>query len=374
MPKIKASITINGKRIFERFNNKTEAKQWKAEMRSRKVSNRHGLPVATISNLTFGDFARVEICDDEGRVVVADGEFMKRRKLNYGKATWGPDAQRLRDYLIPKFGKRYLNDIKSGQVRQGLLDICDEHKLSTATRDRLRALMSAVYSDALNREHPLVDSNPCAGIRFGGKRISANPSHIESSKAADRFKEKARELGWPHFIACLFAVNAGLRKQEIVPLRWCDIDWENGFLNVSRKYLQWEDKIVSGTKRGENFSRPVPIPEEFLNLLKEWRLVSKFNKDKDFILPDSEGGHMKPRMVWQLVVYVREAVGESVTVHGLRHTYGREFAQKSGNIGALKDILGHSTLAVTELYSRLGKDRLAGFREVVGVKKKAKEG
>lgn len=62
-----------------------------------------------------------------------------------------------------------------------------------------------------------------------------------------------------------------------------------------------------------------------------------------------------------------------MSVHGLRHSYGREFAARSGNLKALQAILGHSSSQTTDLYSDLAGDRIKEFGNVVTFEEKKKK-
>ncbi len=66
-----------------------------------------------------------------------------------------------------------------------------------------------------------------------------------------------------------------------------------------------------------------------------------------------------------MVEEVREKAKLDISPHGLRHTFGREFAQNTGNIKALQAILGHSSSSTTDIYSELAGDRIKGFGEAV---------
>jgi integrase/recombinase XerD len=107
------------------------------------------------------------------------------------------------------------------------------------------------------------------------------------------------------------------------------------------------------------------MSEALSKALYEHMHIVQFGTQDDFVLHKADRDHMSPRQVYDLIAQVSAAVGLKVHVHGLRHTFGREFAERSGNMKALQDIMGHSNLSTTGLYSSLGKERLKGFRDVM---------
>lgn len=165
---------------------------------------------------------------------------------------------------------------------------------------------------------------------------------------------------------------AGLRKQEMV-LRYKNVDFVKGEIVITEKLEQVTLKIKSGTKGGENVERRIPVPRILVKLILEHRAKAKFNGDDDFILArESDGRFLNPGTIYRIHMRVCALAEVKVTVHGLRHTFGREFAERSGNMKALQAMLGHTSSATTDLYSELAGSRLSSFGEVVTFNLKTK--
>ncbi|GEM_PF-7043944 len=351
-PKFRKSIRTNGKILQERFYRREDAERWYRELYNQRAFSKHGLAAPVSSDLTFARYAL---------------EFwLPKRKRDYEEPTWRSDEQRLNDYLIPKIGHLTLASVRGPKIRSLLNDLVTEEKLSVQTRDRVRALISAIYNSAINHDPPLAEINPTFGLRFSHKRVgNKKPSNIESSEKTLLFLKAAKELSQLHLAYAALFIMSGPRKQEGIALMWDCISVEDQIISYKRKYLQASKKIVVGTKGGTEASREVPIPKELARILSEWREQSKFNSDDDFVFTTKDGGHWSPRMFSTIHAHICKKAGIIVTIHGLRHTFGREFAQRSKNIRALQEILGHSSITTTQLYSELGKDRLKTFQETV---------
>lgn len=353
--KIRKSIRIDGKLVTKEFTRADSAKTWYSQMHSKKVLGDFGLQVPKgKQGLLFKDFA--------------EGEFMERRRANYPESTWKADEQRLRDHVLPALGNVPISKVRVGHIRSLLMMLVEKKNLSSKTRDRVQALISVVFTEAINRPGgPLVDTNPCFGITFRrGKRTGTKaPSYLHTHDDCVKFLRVAKKLGRDHFAAACLGVMAGLRKQEMIALKFKHIDLDGRSIEVSEKYVQASHEIVRGTKAGEQSLRFIPMSEALWSALNAHWYAVKHQADDDFVLQNADGSHMSPRQVYDLIAEISEQAGMKVTVHGLRHTFGREFAERSGNMGALQDILGHSNSATTRLYSTLGKERLKGFREVM---------
>lgn len=346
------AIRINGKRIVKWFTSKEAAEHWYNQMYNKKHFQSEGLVLPYGNKVLFGQFV--------------ENDWLPNRKKHYPASTYASDLQRLKAYVLPAIGHLQIHKITSVQVRTMLVNLVEERGLATTTRNRVRALISTIFNDALNREEPLIAVNPTFGLKFSSKRIGAKaPSNLQTSKDCLLFLKTAKAMDSRTLVICALGLMAGLRKQEQIALRWSGCDFDSQVLEISEKYIQASKEIVHGTKRGEKSTRIVPIGHSLIEILKKHKSETKFSKDINFVICNEDGSHFSPEQIYWTVKKVCEKANLKVTVHGLRHTFGREFVQNSGNMKALQDILGHSSMSTTEIYSKLGKDRLGFFRDAV---------
>ena len=180
-----------------------------------------------------------------------------------------------------------------------------------------------------------------------------------SSSSPPPARRASREL-----VACATILMSGIRKQELIALKWNCFDAGAGRL-LLREKLEQASKLqfAAARRRAEEVTREVPIPAELVRILEEFRAGR--DMPESLILSRPDGRHLNARQVWAMIQRVREKAGLYVTVHGLRHTYGREFVLRTGNLKALQAILGHSSSATTDIYSSLAGERTRGFNESV---------
>jgi integrase len=334
-------------------------------MHRKKGFERHGLDLPSSKyDLTVIQYSR---------------QWLDKREKEYPAATWTMDEQRLRDYVLPVIAEMKMSRVRPEHIRSLLEKISrtgfrkKDFQISESTRTRVKALLSALFGDAMNESPPLISSNPVLGVKVKGKRRGPKkPNPLPNAEACLAFLKAAKEISNRHFVAAATVLMSGIRKQELVALRWSCFDSKEGILMVREKFEQASNSILPGTKAGEQITRDIPIPAELVRILEEYRTPE--DGPENFILRRPDGRWLHSRTVSAMIEKVREKAGLTVTTHGLRHTYGREFVLRTGNLKALQAILGHSSSATTDRYSDLAGERTRGFHESVsfdtrGVKK-----
>jgi integrase len=145
------------------------------------------------------------------------------------------------------------------------------------------------------------------------------------------------------------AVSTGLRRNELLALRWRDVDLESEMLLVRNR----EDGSFK-TKSGKE--RMVPLAGDAVLLLSEMK-ESDRPSPGDSVFTDDDGGNIRPdRVSKRFKRYVRQAGlsgAERISFHTLRHTCASWLAMKGTPLRVIQGILGHSSVNVTERYSHL---------------------
>lgn len=219
--------------------------------------------------------------------------------------------------------------------------------------------LGTVYSWAKRRG--IVPQNPTVGVE--------RPAATESIEYLTR--DEARrllEVAEAHaqsgdlsarclHVSVVVALYTGLRKGELLGLRWQDIDLERGRLTVARSYR-------TTPKSGK--PRHLRLPAPTVSVLTAWR-PSCPRTSEGLVLPQR-----KQDGAWGMPAYsnytlglpeLLEAAGCRPLVrpwHALRHTMASHFVMGGGNILALQKILGHADLQMTLVYSHLAPDFLDG--------------
>ena len=149
-------------------------------------------------------------------------------------------------------------------------------------------------------------------------------------------------------IAVRLAIYAGLRVSEVYGLRWRSVDLDRGVLTIRNGYGS------SPTKSRRE--RVIPIADQLCDALLAWRQRCP---SRDYVCPSITGVATTIRPdIRRLYRKARLSVPRSPW-HVLRHTFASHFLMSGGSLITLQRLLGHSTVAVTQIYSHLSDDHVA---------------
>jgi integrase len=204
------------------------------------------------------------------------------------------------------------------------------------------AFLGTMFSWAIREG--LAPHNPCKGV---DKPAVAHSLDFLERSEVQRLLEASSTDHRLH-AAIALAAYVGLRKGELLGLRWQDLDLETRRLTVARSY-------TTSPKSGK--ARHLRLPAALIPILRAWR------------------GHC-PQSPHGVVLPIRGTTGEKAMLglpklmaalgmrkvlhpwHLLRHTFASHFVMNGGNILALQKILGHSDLKMTMIYAHLAPDYL----------------
>lgn len=141
--------------------------------------------------------------------------------------------------------------------------------------------------------------------------------------------------------------GTGLRLSELVTLREINIDLKNQTLKVLGK---------------RNKERVIPFADSLVTIIKDYRTVRDQqieNKDHGLLLVTEKGEACYPMMIYRIVnKYLSLTSSDKKSPHALRHSYATHLLNRGAEINAVKDLLGHSSLAATQVYTHNSIDKL----------------
>ncbi len=265
--------------------------------------------------------------------------------------------------ILRYLGKLRADALTARDIETARDRLMADYPAANTVRATLRPL-SAALSWAVRQG--LLAHNPVRGVALP-RRVQS----IEYLAAADagRLLQVARvqaaagrgALGLQaesHFIAVALALHTGLRRGELMGLRWSDVDLEAQLLTVARSFAT--------TPKGGT-PRHLRLPAVLVPLLQSWRARCPATP-AGVLCPARVAGRWQPsrgRSDHGLKGLLRRAGCPPLARgwHSLRHTFASMFIRAGGNLVALQKILGHVDIKMTLAYAHLAPDFLASDME-----------
>jgi integrase len=251
--------------------------------------------------------------------------------------------------LARKEGKRPIRRKVDGEWKVTLLGT--GKPLSLSVMRSALSLLSVALGDAA--DDGLIPANPCAGVRLP-KRRRATTKEPWSFLTADEIATLlAGRQPLPLKQQTLFtlAIYTGLRQGELLGLRWGD---------VGRDELVVRHGGDGATKSGK--VRRVPLLSPAREAIREWR-IHKPGIGPALVFPSRSGAHHADGYDGGWADRYHERVGRKVRFHDLRHTFASHlvmgtWTEKPWPLEAVKEVMGHSSIMVTERYAHLAPGRV----------------
>jgi integrase len=270
-------------------------------------------------------------------------------------------------HVLPRWGKHSLAAVKSVEVEAWLRGIktASGRPASPGTRTKIRNLLSAMFSHAIRYEWAA--RNPITTVRTSSKRL-----RIPDILSAEEFQALVQDLPGRARLMVLLAGSTGLRRGELVGLRWGDIDFQSGQADVTRSV--WRN--VEGSTKTEASRKPVPLHPVVINELVQWRKESLYSSDADFVFPSVEKNGSQPISPETILrrqirpALTKLGITKRVGYHTFRHTLATMLRQHGIDIKTAQELLRHANPRITMgIYQQAVSEekRVAQNRVVAGL-------
>jgi len=240
--------------------------------------------------------------------------------------------------------------LKAPQLRRGLMQL---HAQELAPRSIARTLSAWRSYYAWLARRGVIPLNPADGLR-APKRPRTLPKALGIDQAAALLDRPAGSLSDDPLLARDIAMfelfySSGLRLSELVSL-----DWPGGLDLVAGEVT------VTGKRQK---TRTVPVGDKAREALDAWlKLRPTLLRDaQPALFLGRNGTRLTPRQVGSRLAQwaQRQGVGVHVHPHMLRHSFASHVLQSSGDLRAVQEMLGHASIAATQIYTHLDFQHLA---------------
>jgi integrase len=256
----------------------------------------------------------------------------------------------IRLYIVPELGDVQLQKLTPGQV-QALYTKIWKRGLSSKTVNSIHGLLHKALDDAVKAG--LVARNVCESVT--APRVIKRRAKPLTVEQARQLFEAAR--GHRLEVLLTLAVVTGMRRGELLALRWSDVDLERRVLLVCRTvdyiahygHIETEPKTESGL-------RQIALPAFMIDVLKQHRIeqlelrlkVGIAWEDRDLVFCDLHGGYLNSRYLLKMFDrLLKDAELPHMHFHDLRHSAASILLSMGVNPKVIQELLGHSETSIT---------------------------
>ena len=211
--------------------------------------------------------------------------------------------------------------------------------LSAKTVRNINQVISSAMDFA--KYQKLISSNPtdgCALPKLEHKEMKTLPVEQLTS-----FLREDKESGV--FELYYIELATGLRRDELLGLKWEDIDLAQDSLRVQRQIARINGEVIEGPLKTKNAYRTLPLSADAVGVLQEQR---KKGGSSPYVFPSPTGGPISPDSVLHMLHRVLKRAGLSkVRFHDLRHTFATLALQNGVDIKTVSGMLGHYSAGFT---------------------------
>jgi integrase len=218
---------------------------------------------------------------------------------------------------------------------------------SKKSRENLKSILLILHEAAMFFEMIPITANPMALVKVPIVKAAPKPKpRIVLSK--DEFRLLLARFTGMYRVMVLLAGCVGLRCSEIFGLKWSDFNWLKNEIFIQRSFVEgYEDETKT-----ESSNTLVPLHPAIVEALLAWRQQSAYNADTDYVFASPTMGGKQPLNSNSVQRdYLRpesiKAGLKPLGWHALRHSYRTRLAEKGTGPEVQRDLMRHSTIAMS---------------------------
>jgi integrase len=300
-------------------------------------------------------------------------KWLNERKGVVQQTTWEGDETYVYRHIIPYFEplKLLLVDVKPIHIKQyyeykytrGRLD-GKEGGLSISTLKKHALILKQSLDCAVLEEY--IVSNPTAVVKMPAKEIPVREKKFLTLEEANEVIQAFQ--GHPLQAMIYVTLYYGLRKSEVLGLRWASIDFRRNTLTINHSVVKVKGgSIAKDQMKTASSYREYELIEDVRKVLLELRAAQEVNRrlfqseyvDNDYIFKWENGKPFRPDTITRSVERHLKAKGlPEITYHTLRHSTASILYDMGWDIMDIKHWLRHSSIDVTaDIYTHISNNR-----------------
>jgi integrase/recombinase XerC len=273
-------------------------------------------------------------------------KFEKRYSVNT-LISYETDLADFFDFLNIQFGALQLKEISHSFIRSWLADL-KEKRLTSRSINRKISTLRSFFKYYLKRG--TIETSPVSNAISpkSGKRLPVFVKEKEIKQLLETLNQSTDD--WKTLNAKMLIIlfyNTGMRLSEMINLKEKQLDFARSQIKVLGK---------------GNKERIIPVSKDLIKNIEDYQQLKKkeFEKSGNSLLVTEKGKKIYPKYAYLLVNKYLAGAGtlDKKSPHVLRHTFATHLMNGGADLNAVKELLGHSSLASTQIYTHNSIEKL----------------
>ena len=285
-------------------------------------------------------------------MIKAFTEYLLREK-NYSPLTvkaYQADLEAFSLFIESEYDSNTINDVNYSQVRSWVVNLV-ESGITNRSINRKTSSLNTYYKFLLKTE--TITVNPLAKHKAlkTSKKIQIPFSENELQSVISDLEQETDFKGLRNRLIVELFYATGIRRIELIQIKLSHIDLTGKTLKVlgkrnKERYIPLIDSVVQTTK-------------QYLDFRNDLEIIS----DKEFLLLTNKGLKIYENLVYRIINDYFSKASSKVkrSPHILRHSFATHLLNQGANLNAVKELLGHTSLAATQVYTH---NSIAELKEV----------
>ena len=296
-------------------------------------------------------------------------------------------TSKVRRHIIAELGDKRMGEVSLDDIQLALVSVS---KKSASVYKSVVILYKSIFRAA--KESRIIDNNPTIYLTTKGGGVPQKDEAALTDEQVERLLDAVE--GLPTYVFVMLGLYAGLRREEILALKWDSVYLDGNFpyLTVRRAWHTENNRpVILEELKTKAAERNIPLPTCLAECLKE----TKENSTSEYVVPNRDGdplSYTQFKRLWQYVVTrtvkersyyryedgkrvkhtVTPVLGEKaahngnvvysldfeVTPHQLRHTYITNLIHSSVDPKTVQYLAGHESSKITmDIYAKVKYNR-----------------
>mgnify|MGYP002629657185 CR=1 FL=1 len=271
--------------------------------------------------------------------------------------TWQRYEELVEHHITPHIGRCRIQDLDGSHIdslyarlrREGRRD--GKGGLSETTVRHIHRVLALIVKSAIKAR--VIRVNPMEAVQATPRNTKADIQILEDSEVSKLLGYlKGRAL----YPIVMVALGTGLRRGEVLGLRWKDVDLDRGQLRVSQVIEQTKNSLRFKEPKTTQSRRTIRLPSSIIGILRDHRREQAAMRlklglgrgDNDLVFSTWDGRVRKPNAVTRAFKDDATAAGlPHLTLHGLRHTHVSKLLANGVPVNVVAQRVGHANPTVT---------------------------